>query len=140
MTAFAPDRPGPLAGIRVLDLATFIAAPYTAAILGEFGAEVIKVEQPEGGDTFRRFGTPTTREDSTLAWLSESRNKKSVTLDLRKPEGVTLFERLVEVSDVICENFRPGTLEKWGIGWDALKGLKPGLVMLRVSGYGQTGP
>ncbi len=140
MTAFSPDRPGPLAGIRVLDLATFIAAPYTAAILGEFGAEVIKVEQPAGGDTFRRFGTPTTREDSTLAWLSESRNKKSVTLDLRKPEGVTLFERLVEVSDVICENFRPGTLEKWGIGWDALKGLKPGLVMLRVSGYGQTGP
>jgi crotonobetainyl-CoA:carnitine CoA-transferase CaiB-like acyl-CoA transferase len=135
-----PGNKPPLAGIRVLDAATFVAAPYCAAILGEFGAEVIKVEQPWTGDPFRRFGTPTEREDSTLAWLSEARNKKSITLDLRVPEGAALFKRLVAMSDVVCENFRPGTLEKWGLGWDALKAVNPGLIMLRVSGYGQTGP
>ena len=130
----------PLSGVRVLDVATFIAAPYCAAILGEFGAEVIKVEQPGSGDPFRRFGTPTDRADSTLAWLSEGRNKRSVTLNLRHPEGADLFRRLVAKSDVVCENFRPGTLEKWGVGWETLNALNPGLVMLRVSGYGQTGP
>ncbi len=130
----------PLSAIRVLDAATFIAAPYTAAIMGEFGAEVIKVEQPGVGDPFRRFGTPSERADSTLAWLSEGRNKKSITLDLRNPEGAGLFKRLVAVSDVVCENFRPGTLEKWGLGWEELRRINPGLVMLRVSGYGQTGP
>ncbi|MBF0305419.1 MAG: CoA transferase [Alphaproteobacteria bacterium] len=129
----------PLAGVRVLDAATFIAAPYCAAILSEFGAEVIKVESPDG-DPFRRFGTPTGRDGDSLAWLSEARNKRSVTLDLRRPQGADLFRRLVAVSDVVCENFRPGTLEKWGLGWESLKALKPGLVMLRVSGYGQTGP
>ena len=130
----------PLSGIRVLDIATFIAAPYAAAIMGEFGAEVIKVEQPGTGDPFRRFGTPTERADSTLAWLTEGRNKKSVTLDLRSPEGADLFKRLVRISNVVCENFRPGTLEKWGLGWETLHQLNPDLVMLRVSGYGQTGP
>ena len=130
----------PLSGVRVLDVATFIAAPYCTAILGEFGAEVIKVEQPGSGDPFRRFGTPTDRADSTLAWLSEGRNKRSVTLNLRDGEGADLFRRLVAKSDVVCENFRPGTLEKWGVGWDTLNALNPGLVMLRVSGYGQTGP
>lgn len=130
----------PLNGVRVLDIATFIAAPYCATVLGEFGAEVIKVEQPAGGDPFRRFGTPTEREDSTLAWLSEARNKKSVTLDLRAPEGARLFKRLVEVSDVVCENFRPGTLERWGLGWESLRAINPDLIMLRVTGYGQTGP
>ncbi|MCH8213689.1 MAG: CoA transferase [Proteobacteria bacterium] len=130
----------PLSGMRVLDVATFIAAPYCTAILGEFGAEVIKVEQPGSGDPFRRFGTPTGRADSTLAWLSEGRNKRSVTLNLRHPEGADLFRRLVAKSDVVCENFRPGTLEKWGVGWETLSGLNPGLIMLRVSGYGQTGP
>ena len=135
-----PGNKPPLAGIRVLDAATFIAAPYCATILGEFGAEVIKVEQPRTGDPFRRFGTPTEREDSTLAWLSEARNKKSITLDLRVPEGAALFTRLAAVSDVICENFRPGTLEKWGLGWERLKAVNPDLIMLRVTGYGQTGP
>ena len=130
----------PLAGVRVLDIATFIAAPYCATILGEFGAEVIKVEQPITGDPFRRFGTPSEREDSTLAWLSEARGKKSITLDLRSPTGGSLFKRLVGKSHVVCENFRPGTLEKWGLGWKDLSAINPDLVMLRISGYGQTGP
>ncbi|TVR99876.1 MAG: CoA transferase [Rhodospirillales bacterium] len=132
--------PLPLAGIRVLDIATFIAAPFSATILSEFGAEVIKVEQPQGGDPFRRFGTATERDDSSLAWLSEARNRRSITLDLRSPEGATLFQRLVAVSDVVCENFRPGTLERWGLGWDTLKEINPKLILLRVTGYGQTGP
>ena len=130
----------PLSGVRVLDAATFIAAPYTASILGEFGAEVIKVERPGEGDPFRRFGTPSGRPDSTLAWLSEGRNKKSVTIDLGTTEGADLFRRLAAVSHVVCENFRPGTMEKWGLGWEELSAANPGLVMLRVSGYGQTGP
>lgn len=95
----------PLAGIRVIDVATVIAAPYCASILGEFGADVLKVEHPVGGDALRRFGTPTSRGD-TLTWLSEARNKRSVTIDLHRPEGVDLFKKLVEQSDVVCENFR----------------------------------
>jgi succinyl-CoA:(S)-malate CoA-transferase subunit B len=129
----------PLAGIRVVDVATVIAAPYCATILGEFGAEVIKVEHPLGGDALRRFGTPTPRGD-TLTWLSEARNKKSVTIDLHHAEGIDLFKRLIARSDVLCENFRPGTLEKWGLGWNVLHTVNPGLIMLRVTGYGQTGP
>ena len=130
----------PLCGIRVLDAATFIAAPLCATLFAEFGAEVIKVEHPRGGDPFRRFGTPTERPDSTLAWLSEARNKASVTLDLGKAEGAALFKRLVGLSDVVCENFRPGTMERWGLGWDELSAVNPGLIMVRISGYGQTGP
>jgi crotonobetainyl-CoA:carnitine CoA-transferase CaiB-like acyl-CoA transferase len=130
---------GPLADVRVLDIATFIAAPFCGTILGEFGAEVIKVEQPGEGDSLRSFGTPTETGD-TLVWLSEARNKRSFTLDLRKPEGADLFRKLVAQSDVVLENFRPGTLEKWGLGFDDLAGINPKLVMLRVSAYGQTGP
>lgn len=129
----------PLSGIRVIDVATVIAGPYCASILGEFGADVIKVEHPLGGDALRRFGTPTERGD-TLTWLSEARNKKSVTIDLHHPEGVELFKGLISKSDVLCENFRPGTLEKWGLGWEVLREVNPGLIMLRVTGYGQTGP
>ena len=129
----------PLAGIRVIDVATVIAGPYCAGILGEFGAEVLKVEHPIGGDPLRRFGTPTARGD-TLTWMSEGRNKKSVTVDLHRPDGVEIFKNLVEKSDVVCENFRPGTLEKWGLGWEVLRKINPGLIMLRVTGYGQTGP
>lgn len=131
--------PLPLSGVRVIDVATVIAAPYCAALLGEFGAEVLKVEHPIGGDACRRFGTPTSRGD-TLTWLSEARNKKSVTIDLHRREGVELFKRLVEQTDILCENFRPGTLEKWGVGWEVLRAINPGLIMLRVSGYGQSGP
>ncbi|MGE5546155.1 MAG: CaiB/BaiF CoA transferase family protein [Solirubrobacterales bacterium] len=133
------DRPLPLAGIRVLDIATFIAAPYCATVLGEFGAEVIKVEQPTG-DGLREFGSPTERDGDTCMWLSEARNKDSVTLDLHRPEGQAILKRLVAQADVLCENFRPGTLEKWGLGWDDLRALNPRLIMLRISGYGQTGP
>ena len=129
----------PLAGIRVLDIATFIAAPFCGATLAEFGAEVIKVEQPGVGDPLRYWGTPTECGDS-LVWLSEARNKKSITLDLRLDQGKELFRKLVAQSDVVLENFRPGTLEKWGLGFEALQQINPGLVMLRVSAYGQTGP
>ncbi|NCC30888.1 MAG: CoA transferase, partial [Chloroflexia bacterium] len=129
----------PLAGIRVIDVATVIAAPYCATLLGEFGADVLKVEHPVGGDALRRFGTPSQRGD-TLTWLSEARNKRSVTIDLHRPEGVAVFKQLIAQSDVLCENFRPGTLEKWGLGWEVLHEINPGLIMLRVTGYGQTGP
>jgi succinyl-CoA:(S)-malate CoA-transferase subunit A len=118
----------------------FLAGPYAASILGEFGAEVLKVEHPLAGDPMRRFGTPTTRPDATLKWLSEARNRKSVTLDIRQPEGVALFLRLLEKSDVLVENFRPGTMEEWGLGWERIHEANPRLVMLRVTGYGQTGP
>ncbi len=130
----------PMSGVRVIDVGNFLAGPYAASILGEFGAEVLKVEHPISGDPMRRFGTSTKRHDATLAWLSEARNKKSVTIDLRQKEGVQLFLKLVAKSDVLIENFRPGTMEEWGLGWPELSEANPGLVMLRVSGYGQTGP
>ncbi len=128
-----------LQGCRVLDVASFLAGPFCATQLGEFGAEVIKVELPRVGDATRRFGTMTECGDS-LPWLSESRNKKCITLDLRKPDGVSLIKRLVEQSDVLVENFQPGTMERWGLGWDVLSAINPRLIMVRISGYGQTGP
>ncbi len=130
----------PLSGVRVLDIASFIAAPFAATIMSEFGADVVKVEHPDGGDPWRRYGTDSGEPDRTLAWLSEARNKRSITLNLRTAEGAGLFTRLVAGADVVCENFRPGTLEKWGLGWDVLNAANPGLVLMRVSGYGQTGP
>ncbi len=130
----------PLSGVRVLDIASFIAAPFAATIMSEFGAEVIKIEQPGAGDPWRRYGTKTALDDCTLAWLTEARNKRSITLNLREARGAELFKQLVKDADVVCENFRPGTLEKWGLGWDVLKEINPALVLLRVSGYGQTGP
>jgi crotonobetainyl-CoA:carnitine CoA-transferase CaiB-like acyl-CoA transferase len=136
----AAGQARPLDGMRVLDLATFVAAPFSASILGEFGAEVIKVEQPGSGDPLRGLGKSSGRDEDSYFWLSEARNKRSLTLDLRKPEGVDLLKRLVVRSDVVCENFRPGTLEKWGLGWDVLSECNPGLVLLRISGFGQTGP
>jgi crotonobetainyl-CoA:carnitine CoA-transferase CaiB-like acyl-CoA transferase len=129
---------GALGGIRVLDLGTFIAGPYCATLLAEFGAEVIKVESPEG-DSLRQFGTGTACGD-TLVWLSESRNKKCVTLDLKQPRGLELLKDLIIRSDVVVENFRPGVMEKWGLGWEQLHALNPRAVMVRVSAYGQTGP
>lgn len=137
--AVAPSPPLPLAGLRVIDMATVIAGPFCATLLGEFGADVIKLEHPDGGDALRRFGTPSVRGD-TLTWLSEGRNKRSITLELRTPEGAEVFKKLVAEADIICENFRTGTLEKWGLGWDVLKAINPRLVLLRVTGYGQTGP
>ena len=129
----------PLSGLRVLDIATFVAAPFAAATLAEFGAEVIKIEQPGIGDSLRRLGTPSKAGD-TYWWLSDARNKKCITLDLRTPKGVLLFKKLVSESDVVAENFRPGTLEKWGLGYDVLREINPKLIMLRISAYGQTGP
>lgn len=128
-----------LNGLRVLDIATFVAAPFCGTILADFGAEVIKIEQPQGGDALRNFGTKTECGDS-LVWMSEARNKKTATLDLRTPQGAELFRELVRTSDIVLENFRPGTLEKWGVGYEDLKKINPRLIMLRVSAYGQTGP
>jgi crotonobetainyl-CoA:carnitine CoA-transferase CaiB-like acyl-CoA transferase len=108
-------------------------------VLADFGAEVIKIEQPGAGDPLRRFGTPSDCGD-TYVWLSEARNKKSVTLDLRTERGAELFRELVRHSDVVLENFRPGTLEKWGLGFDALSTINPKIIMLRISAYGQDGP
>lgn len=136
----AEAGPLPMAGVRILDLGTFLAGPHAASIFGEFGAEVLKIEHPEAGDPMRRFGTPTDHPDLTLAFLTEARNRKSVTLDLRQARGRELFLQLVEKSDVLIENFRPETLEQWDLGWDVLREANPGLVFLRVSGYGQTGP
>lgn len=136
-TEAAPPRP--LAGKRVLDCATFIAGPTCATLLGEFGAEVIKLELPGVGCPLRQFGTMT-EIGMSLPWLSEARNKKSLTLDLRMPEGAAILKQLASQSDVLVENFQPGTLERWGLGWDNLHPINPALVMVRISAYGQTGP
>lgn len=129
----------PLDGIRVIEIASFIAGPFCTASLAEFGAEVIKLELPGVGDPLRRFGTPSPAGD-TLPYLSECRNKQSATLDIRTPEGAGILKRLVATADVLVENFQPGTLERWGLGWDVLRAANPRLVMVRISGYGQTGP
>jgi len=129
----------PLEGIRVLDIGTLLAGPWGATLLGDFGAEVIKVEQPDTGDSLR--GPPKDGKPGTpLNWLIDSRNKKSITLNLRTKKGQQILRELVGISDVLFENFTPGTLEKWGLGWDDLKQVNPNLIMVRVSGYGQTGP
>lgn len=130
---------GAFEGLRVLDLATFIAGPYCATYLAEFGADVVKVELTGAGDPVRKFGTMTECGD-TLVWLSEGRNKRSIELDLRVPEDVATLKALAAEADVLCENFQPGTLERWGIGPDVLHALNPRLIIARVSAYGQTGP
>lgn len=131
--------PPALDGLTVLDLATFVAAPFCCTLLGEFGAEVIKVEQPGRGDDLRRLGTPAA-EGLSYWWLVESRNKKSITCNLREAEGQALVKRLAGSVDVLAENFRPGTLEGWRLGWDDLRTVNPALVMVRISAFGQTGP
>ena len=133
------DPRGALADVTVLDLATFLAAPLCATLLGEFGAEVIKVEQPGTGDDLRRLGRAAAT-GSSYWWLVEARNKKSITCNLRDPEGQALIRRLVTGAHVVTENFRPGTLERWNLGWDALVQARPSLVLVRVSAFGQTGP
>lgn len=129
---------GVLDGIRVLELGQLIAGPFVGKMLGEFGAEVIKVEPPETGDPLREWRLR--HEGTSVWWQVQSRNKKSICIDLRMEAGRDLIKRLARECDVLIENFRPGTMEKWGLGWEALSALNPGLVMLRVSGYGQTGP
>jgi crotonobetainyl-CoA:carnitine CoA-transferase CaiB-like acyl-CoA transferase len=129
---------GPLSGVRVLELGNFIAAPTAGRLLAEFGAEVIKIERPGTGDELRRWRLHA--GDTSLLFRVLGRNKKSVTADLRKPEGREIVLRLAARADVILENFRPGTLEKWGLGPDDLRAVNPRLVIVRISGYGQTGP
>ena len=129
----------PLSGIRVLDIGSLIAGPFAATMLGDFGAEVIKVEQPGAGDALR--GTPVDgKAVRSPNWLVEGRNKKCVTLNLRVPAGQAILRDLVRHADVLIENFTPGTMEKWSLGWPTLQAINPRLIMVRVSGYGQTGP
>ena len=128
----------PLAGIRVLELGQLIAGPFAGKCLAEFGAEVIKIEPPETGDPLRQWRM--LHNGTSLWWYVQNRNKKSVTLNLRVPEAQAIARRLAKTADVVIENFRPGTLEKWGLGYEVLSRDNPGLVMLRLSGFGQTGP
>lgn len=129
---------GPLAGLRVVELGTLIAGPFCSRILGEFGAEVIKIEAPEGGDPLRTWRK--LHRGTSLWWAVQARNKKSVTANLRVEAGQEVVRRLVREADIVVENFRPGALEKWGLGYERLSQDNPGLIMVRLSGYGQTGP
>ena len=130
---------GALADLRVLELGTLIAGPFCGQLLGDMGAEVIKIEAPGQGDPMRHWG-PQPRGEPSVWWPVIGRNKKGITLDLRQADGQSLFKDLVRKSDVVIENFRPGTLEKWNCGWTELSALNPRLILVRVSGYGQTGP
>ena len=137
MTA-TPQAPRPLAGVRVLEMGQLIAGPFAGCVLAYFGAEVVKIEPPRTGDPLRNWRV--LKDGTSLWWRAMARNKKCVTLDLRKPGGRALARTLALRSDVLIENFRPGTMEKWGLGPDDLRDGNPGLVYTRVSGYGQTGP
>jgi crotonobetainyl-CoA:carnitine CoA-transferase CaiB-like acyl-CoA transferase len=130
--------PAALQGVKVVELGTLIAGPYAAAMLAQFGAEVIKIEAPGHGDPLRSWRK--LHNGTSLWWYAQSRNKKSVTLDLKSGRGQQIVRELVRDADIVIENFRPGTLEKWGLGWEQLSALNPKLIMVRVSGYGQTGP
>jgi crotonobetainyl-CoA:carnitine CoA-transferase CaiB-like acyl-CoA transferase len=134
----AESKPMALQGVKVVEIGTLIAGPYAAALLAQFGAEVIKIEAPDGGDPLRSWRK--LHEGTSLWWYSQSRNKKSVTLNLKDPRGQQVVRDLVKDADIVIENFRPGTLEKWGLGWEDLSRINPKLIMVRVSGYGQTGP
>lgn len=146
MTAAAfttPATPQALAGLRVIELGQLIAGPFAGKTLADFGAEVIKVEPPcadgvAGGDPLRQWRM--LHNGTSVWWQVQSRNKKSVVLDLRTTEGRDVAAKLIDEADVVIENFKPGTLEKWGLGWEQLSARNPGLIMLRISGYGQTGP
>jgi len=129
---------GPLHGIRVLELGTLIAAPFAARLFAEFGAEVIKIEQPGSGDPLRTWRK--LHQGTSLWWYLQSRNKKSIAINLKSTEGRAVVRRLAAKADVVIENFKPGTLEKLGLGWDVLSGLNPDLTLVRISGFGQTGP
>jgi crotonobetainyl-CoA:carnitine CoA-transferase CaiB-like acyl-CoA transferase len=139
MNAPTMDEPdAALRGVKVLEIGSLIAGPYAAALLAQFGADVIKIEPPDGGDPLRTWRK--LHDGTSLWWYSQSRNKKSVTLDLKQPAAQAIVRELVRDADIVIENFRPGTLEKWGLGWEALSAINPKLIMVRVSGYGQTGP
>ena len=132
---------GALDGVRVLELGTLIAGPFAARFLGEFGADVIKIEDPKGGDPLRKWRKLYPEVGGTsLWWAVQARNKKSVTINLKADEGKEIVRKLAKEADIVVENFRPGLLEKLGLGYDVLSAENPGLVMVRLSGYGQTGP
>jgi len=128
----------PLQGIKVVELGQLIAGPFAGKMLGEFGAQVIKIEPPGEGDPLRKWRK--LYKGTSVWWQVQSRNKQSITLDLRHPTGQEIARQLIREADVVIENFRPGTMEEWGLGWEELSALHPGLIMLRISGYGQTGP
>ncbi|WP_171165474.1 CaiB/BaiF CoA transferase family protein [Usitatibacter palustris] len=132
------DTPTPLQGLKVVELGTLIAGPYCARLLAEFGAEVIKVETPGEGDPLRKWRK--LHDGNSLWWYAQARNKKSVAVNLKAPEGQQIVRELVAKADIVVENFRPGTLEKWNLGYEALAKDNPGLIMVRLSGFGQTGP
>ena len=139
MTEAAAANEGPLKGLRVIEMGTLIAGPFCGQILGDFGADVIKIEDPKAGDPMRQWGRSLPKGLSPW-WPVIGRNKKSVSLNLRTPEGRAIAETLIDGADVLIENFRPGTMEKWGMDYDALAARNPRLIMARVSGFGQTGP
>ena len=128
----------PLAGLKVIELGTLIAGPFAARICAEFGAQVIKVESPDGGDPLRKWRK--LYEGTSLWWFVQARNKQSITLNLKHAEGIAVLKKLLGEADILIENFRPGVLEKLGLGWDVLHALNPKLVMVRLSGFGQSGP
>jgi len=132
-----PSSPS-LKGIKVIELGTLIAGPFCSRVLAEFGAEVIKIEAPDGGDQLRQWRKM--YGDTSLWWFAQARNKKSITVSLRVPEGQQIVHRLAVDADIVIENFRPGALEKWNIGWEQLSKISPRLIMVRLSGYGQSGP
>lgn len=129
---------GPLCGLKVLDIGTMIAGPFCGTLLADFGADVLKVEHPEHGDPMRAW-TPMV-DGLSLWWKMTARNKRMITLNLSKPDGQAILKDLVRTADIVVENYRPGTLERWGLGYDALEQINPGLVLVRISGYGQNGP
>jgi len=130
--------PGPLAGVKVVELGTLIAGPFCARLLAEFGAEVIKIEPPGVGDPLRKWRK--LYNGTSLWWYVQGRNKKSVTLNLKAPEAQDIVRRLAGDADIVVENFRPGAMEKWGLGWNDLSKVNPRLIMVRLSGFGQDGP
>ncbi|GAB3388729.1 CaiB/BaiF CoA transferase family protein [Azotobacter armeniacus] len=133
-----PSPAKPLAGLKVIELGNLIAGPFAARICAEFGAEVIKVESPDGGDPLRKWRK--LYEGTSLWWFVQARNKKSITLNLKHPDGLAILRQLLADADILIENFRPGVLEKLGLGWEVLHALNPQLVMVRLSGFGQSGP
>ncbi len=138
MTTEFKHSPGALAGLKVVELGQLIAGPFAAKTLADFGADVIKIEPPGAGDPLRQWRL--IKDDTSVWWQVQSRNKRSLALDLRQSESQAIVRKLVKEADVLIENFRPGAMESWGLGPDALLELNPGLIMLRISGYGQSGP
>ena len=132
------DGAQPLAGVKVIEFGTLIAGPFCARVLAEFGAEVIKIESPKGGDPLRKWRK--LYQGTSLWWYLQARNKRSLTLNLKHPQGLEIARELIAEADIVVENFRPGVMEKLGLSWDEMSALNPGLVMVRLSGFGQTGP